>query len=109
LIGQTIDAANANANNRKRSARDDDGPVVAKIDHLERRRRFDFRLAPYQEFLLLDRHITDDTIALIAKHRFQKADLYGLTGIEHAKTACRNTPPRIAEPARRLPKPRGSG
>jgi hypothetical protein len=55
----------------------DDSIVVSKVDHPERCNRFDLGITANEKLALGDRQITDDTIALVVEHSFEKGDPVG--------------------------------
>lgn len=55
-------------------------------------------------FVLLNREISDQTVAAVAKHGLQKANFERIAQIEHTELLCGVTPAWIAEPAGRLSK-----
>jgi|SRR5215831_6094017 len=73
-----------------------------KIDHPERRNRFDLGITANEKLILGDRQITDDTIALVAEHGFEKAGPDSLAEVENAEAMDGDPLSRIAEPTRRL-------
>jgi hypothetical protein len=53
----------------------DDSIVVSKVDHPERRNRFDLGITANEKLALGDRQITDDPIALVAGTASRKQTL----------------------------------
>lgn len=80
----------------------DDGIVASKIDHPERRDRFDLDITANKKLVLGDRQITDDPIALVVEHGFEKADPDSLVEVEYAKAMGGDPLSRIAETTRRF-------
>lgn len=78
--------------------------IIAQVDKSKVFCRFDLSEPPCMNFVLLNREISEQTVAAVAKHGLQKAHFERIAQIEHTEPPCGVPPAWIAEPARRLSK-----